>query len=56
VWLYHKSENKKPYFFWQLKKATKIISIFRILKFEISLLGKISTIKKSAEWELAYSA
>jgi hypothetical protein len=32
-----KVKIKKPYFFWQLKKAFKIISIFRILKFEISL-------------------
>lgn len=50
VWLHHKSENKKPCFFWQSKKASKIISIFRILKFGISLFGKITlNPKKSAE-------
>jgi hypothetical protein len=44
-----KVKIKKPYFFWQLKKAFKIISIFRILKFEFLFFGKISTIKKNAE-------
>jgi hypothetical protein len=41
----------KPQLILAIEKASKIISIFRILKFGISLLGKTSTInKKNAEW------